>query len=171
MAKVEWETLQWVSWYNTERLPSAIGHWPSQEVEDDFHAEMIALEHAAQVLNKNASQKPEAVQRDLARGVGGPDKEASTLLELSLDDLRFDRYPVLPSAGECDVGQTRQSLGQHPRIARDVRSQRRGQKCRSWKILDPARAPALWPAAAPMKARGPVFEMRLGHVRGSQRYE
>jgi len=26
MGQVEWETLQWVSWYNTERLYSAIGH-------------------------------------------------------------------------------------------------------------------------------------------------
>ena len=26
MAQVEWETLKWVSWYNNERLNSAIGH-------------------------------------------------------------------------------------------------------------------------------------------------
>jgi len=47
IGQVEWETLQWVSWYNTERLHSAIGHRPPQEVEDEFHAEMNALENAA----------------------------------------------------------------------------------------------------------------------------
>ena len=47
MAQVEWETLQWVSWYNTERLHSAIGHRPPQEVEEAFHAETNALEKAA----------------------------------------------------------------------------------------------------------------------------
>ena len=47
MAQVEWETLQWVSWYNTERLYSAIGHRPPQELEDEFHAAMNALENAA----------------------------------------------------------------------------------------------------------------------------
>jgi transposase InsO family protein len=47
MAQVEWETLQWVSWYNTERLYSANGHRPPQELEDEFHAEMNALEKAA----------------------------------------------------------------------------------------------------------------------------
>lgn len=43
MGQVEWETLQWVSWYNTERLHSAIGHRPPQEREDAFHARMITL--------------------------------------------------------------------------------------------------------------------------------
>ena len=47
MGQVEWQTLQWVSWYNTERLYSAIGHRPPQELEDEFHAEMKALENAA----------------------------------------------------------------------------------------------------------------------------
>ena len=47
MAQVEWETLQWVSWYNTERLYSANGHRPPQELEDEFHAEMNAIEKAA----------------------------------------------------------------------------------------------------------------------------
>ncbi|WP_143529952.1 integrase core domain-containing protein, partial [Salibaculum halophilum] len=45
--QVEWETLHWVSWYNTERLHSAIGHRPPQDVQDEFQAEMNALEHAA----------------------------------------------------------------------------------------------------------------------------
>ena len=47
MAQVEWETLQWVSWDNTERLYSAIGHRPPQEREDEFNAAMNALENAA----------------------------------------------------------------------------------------------------------------------------
>jgi hypothetical protein len=33
MAQVEWETLQWVCRYNNERLHSAIGHGPPQEVQ------------------------------------------------------------------------------------------------------------------------------------------
>jgi len=47
MAQVEWETLQWVSWYNTERLHGAIGHRPPQEMEDEFYAELNTLEKAA----------------------------------------------------------------------------------------------------------------------------
>jgi len=47
MAQVEWETLQWVSWYNTERLHSAIGHRPPQEMEDAFYEQMNTLENAA----------------------------------------------------------------------------------------------------------------------------
>jgi transposase InsO family protein len=47
MAQVEWETLQWVSWYNTERLHSAIGHQTPQEMEDAFHATTNILEKAA----------------------------------------------------------------------------------------------------------------------------
>ena len=62
MAQVEWETLQWVSWYNNERLHSAIGHRPPQEGEDAFHERMNALENAAQALNKTPSRKPGAVQ-------------------------------------------------------------------------------------------------------------
>src|SRR6056297_2494295 len=44
---VEWETLQWVSWYNTERLHGAIGHRPPQDMEDAFYASMNALDNAA----------------------------------------------------------------------------------------------------------------------------
>jgi putative transposase len=44
---VEWETLQWVSWYNTERLHGAIGHRPPQEMEDAFYASLNALDNAA----------------------------------------------------------------------------------------------------------------------------
>jgi transposase InsO family protein len=47
MTQVEWETLQWVSWYNTERLHSAIGHKTPQEMEDAFHATTNTLEKAA----------------------------------------------------------------------------------------------------------------------------
>ena len=47
VAQVEWETLHWVSWYNTERLHSAIGHRPPQEVEETFHGQMNTLENAA----------------------------------------------------------------------------------------------------------------------------
>ena len=47
MSQVEWETLQWVSWYNTERLHSAIGHKPPQEVEEQFYASMNTLEKVA----------------------------------------------------------------------------------------------------------------------------
>jgi len=47
MSQVEWETLQWVSWYNTERLHGAIGHRPPQEMEDEFHADLNTLEKAA----------------------------------------------------------------------------------------------------------------------------
>ncbi len=47
MAQVEWEALQWVNWYNNERLHSAIGHRPPQEVEEAFYAQMNNLEKAA----------------------------------------------------------------------------------------------------------------------------
>ena len=68
MAQVEWETLHWVSWYNTERLHSAIGHRPPQEVEDEFHAETNTFENAAQVLNRKASRKPGTVQSAVPNG-------------------------------------------------------------------------------------------------------
>jgi len=47
MAQVEWETMQWVSWYNNERLHSAIGHRPPQEVEEAFCEQMNILAKAA----------------------------------------------------------------------------------------------------------------------------
>jgi transposase InsO family protein len=37
-ARVEWETLKWVAWYNTERLHSAIGYNTPEEAEDTFYA-------------------------------------------------------------------------------------------------------------------------------------
>ena len=36
VGQVEWETLNWVNWYNTERLHSAIGHRPPLEVEQGY---------------------------------------------------------------------------------------------------------------------------------------
>jgi len=47
MRQVEWETLTWVSWYNSERLHSAIGYVTPHEAEEDFYANMNALEKAA----------------------------------------------------------------------------------------------------------------------------
>ena len=47
VSQVEWETLQWVSWYNTERLHGAIGHRPPQEMEDIFYASLNALDKVA----------------------------------------------------------------------------------------------------------------------------
>ncbi|WP_438826281.1 IS3 family transposase [Ruegeria atlantica] len=47
VAQVEWETLDWVNWYNNERLHGAIGHRPPQEVEDAFCANMNALDKVA----------------------------------------------------------------------------------------------------------------------------
>ena len=47
VSQVEWETLQWVSWYNTERLHGAIGHRPPQEMEEAFYASMNTLDKVA----------------------------------------------------------------------------------------------------------------------------
>jgi transposase InsO family protein len=38
VAQVEWQTLKWVAWYNTERLHSAIGYSTPDEAEDNFYA-------------------------------------------------------------------------------------------------------------------------------------
>ena len=40
VGRVEWETLKWVSWYNTERLHSAIGYITPQEAEEAFYADV-----------------------------------------------------------------------------------------------------------------------------------
>ena len=47
VGQVEWETLEWVNWYNTERLHGAIGYRPPQEMEDAFYASMNALDKVA----------------------------------------------------------------------------------------------------------------------------
>ena len=47
VARVEWEPLQWVSWYNTERRHGAIGYRPPQKMQDAFHASINALDKVA----------------------------------------------------------------------------------------------------------------------------
>ena len=47
VSQVEWETLKWVDWYNTERLHSAIGYVTPQEKEEAFFADLSAAEKAA----------------------------------------------------------------------------------------------------------------------------
>ncbi len=50
IGQVEWETLNWVNWvnwYNTERLHGAIGHKPPQELEEEFYANLNALDKVA----------------------------------------------------------------------------------------------------------------------------
>jgi len=47
VARVEWETLKWVNWYNTERLHSAIGYITPQEAEEAFYANLNALDKVA----------------------------------------------------------------------------------------------------------------------------
>ena len=46
-AKVEWETLKWVAWYNAEHLHSAIGHITPNETEDAFYAALDTHDNAA----------------------------------------------------------------------------------------------------------------------------
>ncbi len=46
-ARVEWETLKWVAWYNAERLHSAIGYITPNEAEDAFYEPLNAHENAA----------------------------------------------------------------------------------------------------------------------------
>ncbi len=45
--QVEWETLKWVDWYNSERLHSAIGYVTPQEAEEVFYESLNANEKAA----------------------------------------------------------------------------------------------------------------------------
>ncbi|NOX41637.1 MAG: transposase, partial [Alphaproteobacteria bacterium] len=45
--RVEWETLEWVNWYNNERLHSAIGYVTPQEPEEAFYANMNDLDKVA----------------------------------------------------------------------------------------------------------------------------
>ncbi len=47
VSQVEWETLKWVDWYNSERLHSAIGYVTPQEAEEKFHEALNADEKAA----------------------------------------------------------------------------------------------------------------------------
>lgn len=47
VGQVEWETLKWVNWYNTERLHSAIGYVTLHEAEEAFFADLSTAEKAA----------------------------------------------------------------------------------------------------------------------------
>jgi transposase InsO family protein len=47
VSQVEWETLKWVDWYNTDRLHSAIGYVTPQEAEEEFYKTLNADEKAA----------------------------------------------------------------------------------------------------------------------------
>ena len=47
MAQVEWETLQWVSWYNAERLHSALGHITPEEAEEALNESSELIDDAA----------------------------------------------------------------------------------------------------------------------------
>ncbi len=47
VGQVEWETLKWVDWYNTDRLYSAIGYGTPQEAEEKFYKTLNADEKAA----------------------------------------------------------------------------------------------------------------------------
>jgi putative transposase len=47
VGQVEWETLKWVNWYNTERLHSAIGYVTPQEAEEAFYANLNKLDKVA----------------------------------------------------------------------------------------------------------------------------
>ena len=40
VAQIEWQTLKWVNWYNTERLHSAIGYITPKEAEEAFWANL-----------------------------------------------------------------------------------------------------------------------------------
>src|SRR6056297_2582677 len=47
VSQVEWETLKWVDWYNTDRLHSAIGYVTPQEAEEAFYENLNAAGKAA----------------------------------------------------------------------------------------------------------------------------
>ncbi len=47
VGRVEWETLKWVNWYNTERLHSAIRYVTPQEAEETFYENMNGLDKVA----------------------------------------------------------------------------------------------------------------------------
>ena len=46
MADVELATLEWVSWFNTQRLHSTIGYIPPAEAEANYHRQLANLEAA-----------------------------------------------------------------------------------------------------------------------------
>ena len=47
VGQVEWETLNWVNWYNNERIHGAIGYATPLEAEENFYKNMNALDKVA----------------------------------------------------------------------------------------------------------------------------
>ncbi len=47
VGQIEWETLKWVNWFNTERLHSAIGYVTPQKAEEAFYANMNNIDKVA----------------------------------------------------------------------------------------------------------------------------
>ncbi len=47
VAQVEWETLKWVNWYNTQRLHSTIGYITPKEAEETFYEALKPTQNAA----------------------------------------------------------------------------------------------------------------------------
>lgn len=47
VGQVEWETLKWVNWYNTQRLHSTIGYIAPQEAEDTYYEALKQTQNAA----------------------------------------------------------------------------------------------------------------------------
>lgn len=47
MGQIEWQTMAWVNWYNSERLHSAIGYVPPQEAEEAFYKSLNEDQKAA----------------------------------------------------------------------------------------------------------------------------
>jgi len=47
VCRVEWETLKWVNWYNSDRLHSAIGYVTPKEAEEVFYANLNDLDKVA----------------------------------------------------------------------------------------------------------------------------
>ena len=62
VGQVEWETPNWMNWYNTERLHSAIDYVTPLKAEEAFHATMNDLDKVARHLNRTLPGKPGAVQ-------------------------------------------------------------------------------------------------------------
>ena len=47
VGQTEWETMAWVSWYNSERLHSTIGYIPPQKAEEAFYESLNEDQKAA----------------------------------------------------------------------------------------------------------------------------
>ena len=57
VGQIEWETMAWVNWCNSERLHSVIGYVTPQKEEETFYANMSNFDEVAEVLNKTRSRK------------------------------------------------------------------------------------------------------------------